>query len=268
MIELKSVTKVLSGRTVLDNVNLEIQDGETCVIVGPSGVGKSVTLKHMIRLLTPDSGTVVVNGDPISELSGAELEAAREQFGVLFQGGALIEWLSVRENVALPLREKTSMPENEIIELSMRKLELVGMADHSSKRPSELSGGMRKRVGLARAIVRNPSIILYDEPTSGLDPVSSRTIDELILSMQSEMSVTSVVVTHDLHSALSIGDRIAMITDGRFVETATPSRFIQSTNESVQAFLASQFITRRGDWEKWRHKGIADEPGYREDRNS
>jgi phospholipid/cholesterol/gamma-HCH transport system ATP-binding protein len=252
MIELQNVSKVLSGRTILDKVNLQIHDGETCVIVGPSGVGKSVTVKHMIRLLTPDSGKVIVNGDPISELSGVELETAREHFGVLFQGGALIEWLSVRENVALPLREKTSMGENDIIELAMQKLTLVGMADHSTKRPSELSGGMRKRVGLARATVRNPSILIYDEPTSGLDPVSARTIDDLILSMQAELGVTSVVVTHDLHSALSIGDRIAMITGGRFVETATPRQFVESENESVQAFLESQFITRQGNWEKWR----------------
>jgi phospholipid/cholesterol/gamma-HCH transport system ATP-binding protein len=220
------------------------------VIVGPSGTGKSVTLKHMVRLLTPDEGRVMVGEDVVSEASGERLEKIRSRFGVLFQGGALLEWLSVGENVALPLREKTRMVEAEIEQKVIEKLKMVGLEADIDKFPSEISGGMRKRVGLARAIVLNPEIILYDEPTSGLDPVSSRTIDKLIDALRQELGVTSVVVTHDLHSALSIGTRIAMLMDGHIVELAEPSAFVNSDQEEVRLFLESQFITRRGDWEK------------------
>lgn len=250
MIVMENVTKRLGTRNVLDGVNLEVRRGETMVIVGPSGTGKSVTLKHMVRLLTPDAGRVVVGGDVVSEASGAELERIRERFGVLFQGGALLEWLTVGENVALPLREKTRMRDEEIRAKALDKLRLVGLEKDWDKYPSEISGGMRKRVGLARAIIRDPEIILYDEPTSGLDPVSSRTIDKLIDDLRHELGVTSVVVTHDLHSALSIGSRIAMLTNGRVVELADPQAFVRSEREEVQQFLESQFITRRGDWEK------------------
>lgn len=250
MIRLENVIKTLGTRRVLDGVNLEVRKGETMVIVGPSGTGKSVTLKHMVRLLTPDEGRVMVGEDVVSEASGERLEKIRSRFGVLFQGGALLEWLSVGENVALPLREKTRMVEAEIEQKVIEKLKMVGLEADVDKFPSEISGGMRKRVGLARAIVLNPEIILYDEPTSGLDPVSSRTIDKLIDALRQELGVTSVVVTHDLHSALSIGTRIAMLMDGHIVELAEPSAFVNSDQEEVRLFLESQFITRRGDWEK------------------
>ena len=250
MIQFENVTKFLGGRRVQKGVTFDVRKGETLVVVGPSGTGKSVTLKHMVRLMTPDEGRVVVDGQVVSEASGEHLERIREKFGVLFQGGALLEWLNVGENVALPLREKTQMPEEEIMERVVAKLKLVGLEGDMAKFPSEISGGMRKRVGLARAIIRNPEIILYDEPTSGLDPVSSRTIDQLIDSMRNELGVTSVVVTHDLHSALSIGSRIAMLTGGRVVELADPAEFVRSGQEEVQLFLESQFITRRGEWEK------------------
>lgn len=248
MIKFEHVTKVLGGKTVLDDVSFEIERGETYVIVGPSGVGKSVTLKHMVRLLTPDDGSVFVGEDNISESGGSDLERIRERFGYLFQGGALLAWLSVAENVALPLREKTRMEEDEIQDKVRGTLKLVGLEEDADKMPAEISGGMKKRAGLARAIVRDPEIILYDEPTSGLDPVSSRNIDALIRDMQGRMEVTSVVVSHDLHSALSIGSRIAMLYGGRFVETATPGGFIQSARGEVQQFLESQFITKRGSW--------------------
>jgi phospholipid/cholesterol/gamma-HCH transport system ATP-binding protein len=250
MIRLENVIKTLGTRRVLDGVSLEVRKGETMVIVGPSGTGKSVTLKHMVRLLTPDEGRVMVGEDVVSEASGERLEKIRSRFGVLFQGGALLEWLSVGENVALPLREKTRMVEAEIEQKVIEKLKMVGLEADIDKFPSEISGGMRKRVGLARAIVLNPEIILYDEPTSGLDPVSSRTIDKLIDALRQELGVTSVVVTHDLHSALSIGTRIAMLMDGHIVELAEPSAFVNSDQEEVRLFLESQFITRRGDWEK------------------
>jgi len=250
MIKLENVTKILGERRVLDGVNLEVRRGETLFVVGPSGTGKSVTLKHMIRLMTPDEGRVVVDGDVVSEAAGKNLERIRDKFGVLFQGGALLEWLNVGENVALPLREKTKLTEDEIEAKVMEKLAMVGLEKDLEKYPSEISGGMRKRVGLARAIVMDPQIILYDEPTSGLDPVSSRMIDRLIDHLKNELGVTSVVVTHDLHSALSIGTRIAMLSGGKIVEMAVPGDFVKSQVEEVQQFLESQFITVRGEWEK------------------
>jgi phospholipid/cholesterol/gamma-HCH transport system ATP-binding protein len=250
MIKLENVTKILGERRVLDGVNLEVRRGETLFVVGPSGTGKSVTLKHMIRLMTPDEGRVVVDGDVVSEAAGKDLERIRDKFGVLFQGGALLEWLNVGENVALPLREKTKLTEDEIEAKVIEKLAMVGLEKDLEKYPSEISGGMRKRVGLARAIVMDPQIILYDEPTSGLDPVSSRMIDRLIDHLKNELGVTSVVVTHDLHSALSIGTRIAMLTGGKIVEIAVPGDFVKSQVEDVQLFLESQFITVRGEWEK------------------
>jgi phospholipid/cholesterol/gamma-HCH transport system ATP-binding protein len=252
MIRFENVSKTLGGRKILDGVSFAIKPSETFVICGPSGVGKSVTLKHMVRLLTPDDGEVYVGDDCISDAKGRDLERARELFGYLFQGGALLAWLNVFENVALPLREKTQLADADIRERVQATLELVEMGDDGEKMPSEISGGMRKRAGLARAIIHDPKIVLYDEPTSGLDPVTSRTIDALIKRLQKEKHVTSVVVTHDLHSALSIGDRIAMLNKAQIVELATPEEFILSNNAEVQNFLASQFITREGSWERKR----------------
>ncbi|MBP7830430.1 MAG: ATP-binding cassette domain-containing protein [Kiritimatiellae bacterium] len=249
MIRFEKVTRRLGGRLVLDAVDFEIEKGETFVIVGSSGAGKSVTLKHMVRLLTPDSGRVWVGDDVVSEARGAELERIRSRFGVLFQGAALLQWLNVGDNVALPLREHTRLGEDEIDRLVEEKLRLVNLEDIMEKFPSDLSGGMRKRVGLARAIVMQPEIILYDEPTSGLDPVTSRTIDQLIDNLRRELGVTSVVVTHDLHSALAIGTRIAMLHEGNIVEVSTPEEFIRSKQEVVRGFLDAQYITQRGAWE-------------------
>ena len=250
MIRFDKVTKHLGGRKILDAVDMEIREGETFVIVGTSGAGKSVTLKHMVRLLTPDSGRVVVDDEVISEATGGDLERIRARFGYLFQSGALLQWLSVGDNVGLPLREKTEMEDPEIDELAREKLHLVGLDDVFDKRPDDLSGGMRKRAALARAIVTRPDIILYDEPTSGLDPVTSRAIDCLIDDMRRELGVTSVVVTHDLHSALAIGSRIAMLHQGRLVEVATPDAFVKSSVKVVQDFLEAQYITKQGAWER------------------
>ncbi|MFO7871212.1 MAG: ATP-binding cassette domain-containing protein [Kiritimatiellia bacterium] len=250
MIRFENVTKQLGGKVVLDNLSFEIGKGETFVIVGPSGVGKSVTLKHMVRLLTPDRGRVWVEDRAVSESGRQELDTIRERFGYLFQGGALLAWISVGDNVALPLREKTSMSESEISEKVSRTLELVELGRDMSKMPAEISGGMRKRAGLARAIVRDPEIVLYDEPTTGLDPVTSRTIDSLIGRLANELGVTSVVVTHDLHSALSIGTQIAMLDGGTIVEQGTPEEFVNSENPRVADFLESQFITKKGNWER------------------
>lgn len=249
MIRFERVTKYFGEKKVLEGVNFTVEAGETFVIVGFSGAGKSVTLKHMIRLLTPDYGKVYVEDAVISQASGRELQKLRERFGVLFQGAALLEWMSVGDNVGLPLREKTDMSETEIRRRVCERLEQVNLNHVYDLSPSELSGGMRKRVGLARALVMNPDIILYDEPTSGLDPVTSRSIDQLIERMRSELKVTNVVVTHDLFSALAIGTRIAMIHDGRILEISTPPDFIRSQNEVVENFLDSQYITKRGKWE-------------------
>lgn len=249
MIRFENVTKYFGEKKVLDHVSFAVERGETFVIVGFSGAGKSVTLKHMIRLLTPDLGRVSVAGEVISEASGRALRMLREKFGVLFQGAALLEWLSVGENVALPLREKTSMGEKDIRQRVLERLEQVNLSHVYDLAPSELSGGMRKRVGLARALVMNPDIILYDEPTSGLDPVTSRSIDQLIDRMRSSLGVTNVVVTHDLFSALAIGSRIAMIHDGRVIELSQPRDFIRSSNAVVKSFLDAQYITQRGKWE-------------------
>lgn len=250
MIRFEKVTKTLGGKVVLDGLDMDIRKGETFVIVGTSGAGKSVTLKHMVRLLTPDNGRVIVDGTVTSDASGRDLEALRDRFGYLFQSGALLQWLSVGDNVGLPLREKTGMSDEEIDALAHEKLALVGLPDVFEKRPDDLSGGMRKRAALARAIITKPEIILYDEPTSGLDPVTSRTIDKLIDDMRRELGVTSVVVTHDLHSALQIGTRIGMLYKGKLVEVASPDEFVRSKVGVVQDFLEAQYITKHGSWER------------------
>lgn len=245
MIKFENVTKRFGTKTVLNNVSYEVKKGEIFVIVGPSGTGKSVSLKHMVHLLTPDEGRVLVAGEDISHADGMALEKMREHFGYLFQGGALLAWLSVADNVALPLREKTSMSEAEIQKKVMETLELVELAGDADKMPSEISGGMQKRAGLARAIIRDPEIVLYDEPTSGLDPVMSRHIDRLIADLNRKLGVTSVVVTHDLNSALSIGHRVAMLKAGRIVEISPPEEFRSSSNPEVREFLDAQFKIQR-----------------------
>lgn len=248
-IEFKDVRKMLGGKSILDGVSFNVVKGEVFVIVGPSGAGKSVSLKHMVRLMTPDTGEVLVGEDCVSSASGAELDRIRRRFGYLFQGGALLAWMTVAENVALPLREHTDMKQEAIMDKVYETLKLVGLENDGDKTPSEISGGMSKRAGLARAIIQSPEIVLYDEPTSGLDPVTARHIDDLITKTRDELKGTSIVVTHDLHSALSIGTRIAMLYHGEIVEMATPADFIESENAEVRDFLKSQYITHRGAWE-------------------
>ncbi len=244
MIRFEHVVKRLAGRNVLNDLSFEIRKGEIFVIVGPSGTGKSVTLKHMVQLLRPTSGTVWVDDQAVSLAGGRDLERLRERFGYLFQGGALLGWLTVSENVALPLQEKTDLPGDEIARRVAEALEMVDLTDAAGQYPSEISGGMQKRAGLARAIVRRPEIVLYDEPTSGLDPVTARTIDRLIQHLNRDLGVTSVVVTHDMQGALSIGHRVAMLHGGKFVEVAEPRAFAASACPEVQQFLEAQYITR------------------------
>lgn len=250
MIRFEHIVKRLGGRNVLDDLSFEVNKGEVFVIVGPSGTGKSVTLKHIVQLLRPTSGTVWLENEAISEAEGRDLERLRERFGYLFQGGALLAWLTVAENVALPLQEKTDLPDDEIDKRVHEALEMVDLTDAAEQYPAEISGGMQKRAGLARAIVRRPEIVLYDEPTSGLDPVTARTIDRLIQHLNHNLGVTSVVVTHDMQGALSIGHRVAMLDGGHFVEVSSPREFVRSNVEAVRHFLEAQYITRKGFWQE------------------
>jgi len=237
VIVLKDIHKTLGGREILRGVDLEIRTGETLVILGQSGTGKSVTLKNIIGLMHPDRGSIVIDGEDVTQMSENEFARVRRKFGVLFQSGALINWLSIGDNVALPLREHTKMSQEEIETLVAEKLGLLNLSDSRYKMPSEVSGGMRKRAGLARAIILDPKIILYDEPTSGLDPVMSNQINELILRMQKLFGVTSTVVTHDMQSAYMIADRIAMLFQGRVIEVGTCDQIRSSTNPIVRQFI-------------------------------
>lgn len=250
MIRFEQVTKRFGRKTVLDEISFEIEQGETFVIVGLSGAGKSVSLRHMIHLLTPEAGRIWVGDDCVNEASGEQLQRILSRFGVLFQGAALLQWLDVEGNVCLPLRQKTNLPDAEIRKRAKEKLELVGLEGVGDKMPADISGGMRKRVGLARAIVTQPEIILYDEPTSGLDPVISRQIDLLIDDLRRRLGVTSVVVTHDLYSALYIGTRVAMLHEGQFVVCAPPEEFIASAHPVVRDFLLAQGIASLQDVRK------------------
>lgn len=238
MIEIKDVHKSFDGQHILRGVNLSIPTGKITVIIGPSGTGKTVLLRHIIGLIMPDQGQVIVDGVDIGNLKSFELTAFRRRFGMLFQSAALFDSLSVADNVAFPLLESSrgkKLPDVErIVET---KLGLVGLSGVGKKMPSDLSGGMRKRVGLARAIVLEPAIILYDEPTTGLDPIMTVAIDNLILSMQQKLAITSIVISHDIDSAFRVADQIAMIHEGRIIECAEPIRFRRSTVPEVRAFL-------------------------------
>jgi phospholipid/cholesterol/gamma-HCH transport system ATP-binding protein len=243
MLEFNDISKSLGGRKILNKLNFSLERGETLVIVGPSGTGKSVTLKHILGIFTPDEGTIQYEGSDVLNLDSTGQKDYIKKFGVLFQSAALLAWLTVEENIALPLVENTKLSPDEIHERVQRVIKLVQLEGAEHKKPSEISGGMQKRAGLARAIITEPEIILYDEPTSGLDPVMSRHIDELILDMQKELGITSVVVTHDLHSAFAIGDRIAMLHEGAFGEISTPQDFVKSDKPYVKQFIQAQFTT-------------------------
>jgi phospholipid/cholesterol/gamma-HCH transport system ATP-binding protein len=238
MIEIINLHKSFNGQEVLRGVNLSIPKGKITVIIGPSGCGKTVLLRHMIGLLKPDRGRVEIEGVDINKLDRVELNALRKRFGMLFQNAALFDSLSVFDNVAFPLREHGLKKEGQTIEgVVDEKLKLVGLPHAGPKMPDELSGGMKKRVGLARAIILEPEIVLYDEPTTGLDPIMAAAIDNLILSMQQTLNITSVVISHDIESAFRVADRIAMIMDGRIIECCMPANFRRSTNPQVREFL-------------------------------
>ena len=242
-IRFENVVKRFEGREVLSGVSFTVEKGEILAVVGPSGTGKSVTLKHLVRLLTPTSGSVWLDDVEISSATGGKLESIRNRFGYLFQGGALLGWLTVEENVALPLREHGGLSEDEIDARVSEALAAVELSDAADRYPAEISGGMQKRAGLARAIVRRNDIILYDEPTSGLDPVTSVTINRLIRRLNKERGITSIVVTHDLQGALLFANRVLMLKGGHVVEVSEPSAFMRSENPEVREFLDAQLIT-------------------------
>ena len=240
LIEFQDVVKKFNGVAVLDGVTFDVRKGEVLCVVGPSGTGKSVTLKHLVRLLTPTSGRVLVDGVDVATCSGRALNGIRSRIGYLFQGGALLAWMNVADNVALPLRECTNMDDAEIDRRVAAALESVELTDAAEKFPAEISGGMQKRAGLARASVRPTNdVVLYDEPTSGLDPVTSVTINRLIKKLNRELGITSVVVTHDLQGAFAIADRILLLKGGKAVECSTPAEFLKSENRDVKEFLAA-----------------------------
>jgi phospholipid/cholesterol/gamma-HCH transport system ATP-binding protein len=237
MIEVKDVHKSFGKQKVLDGVNLEIEDGKTTVIIGRSGGGKSVLLKHIIGLLKPDSGQVMVDGVDITKLNDRDLNEIRKKFGMLFQEAALFDSMNVRENVAFPLREHAQMGEKEIREIVADRLRAVGLSGVEEKMPSELSGGMRKRVGLARAIAMHPRIVLFDEPTTGLDPVMTEAVNRLILKTQERFDLTCVVISHDLQSIFKIGHKIAMLYEGRIIACGTPDDIQSSKDPVIRQFM-------------------------------
>ena len=237
MIEVRELRKSFGGQRVLDGTTLRIETGEAVVIIGRSGGGKSVLLKHFIGLLQPDAGEVLVDGESIGRMNERQLLGVRRKFGMLLQGAALFDSMTVAENVGFALRQSRRFTEGEIARQVREALEMVELAGVEDKKPAQLSGGMRKRVGLARAIVYQPQILLYDEPTTGLDPIASDRIDRLIIRVGERLNVTSVAVTHDLRSAGRIARRIVMLHEGRIHATGTPAEILQSSDPLVHAFV-------------------------------
>jgi phospholipid/cholesterol/gamma-HCH transport system ATP-binding protein len=241
MIDVQDLYKSFNGYAVLKGVNLKMYEGTTTVILGGSGSGKTVLMKHIMGLFKPDRGRVIVDGKDVSHMDRQELSVFRERMGMVFQSAALFHSMTVGDNVAFPLREHTRLPEPEIREKVKEKLAVVDLHDVEQKYPAELSGGMRKRVGLARAIIREPKIVLYDEPTTGLDPLTTESVDEMILHARERLKVTSVVISHDIGSAFHIADRIAVINDGRIVEEGTPAEVRRTQEPFTKQFLATWF---------------------------
>ncbi len=238
MIEIKDLQKAFGNKKVLNSVNLSVSKGESMVVIGGSGSGKSVLIKHIIGLLRPDAGTVLIDNIDITRLGEKGLYEVRKKFGMLFQGAALFDSMKVWENVAFALLRQKKMKEREARDLAIEKLRMVGLTGVEDLMPSDLSGGMKKRVGLARAIAHEPEILLYDEPTTGLDPIMADAINDLIVEMKQRLAVTSVAITHDMHSAYKIGDRIAMLYNGAIIASGS-SEEIRNTQDP----LVHQFIT-------------------------
>jgi len=242
MIEIIDLHKSFGEHPVLTGINLSVPEGSTCVILGGSGSGKTVLMKHMIGLLKPDKGQVIIDGEDIVPLGSDELERVRRKFGMVFQAAALFDSMTVYDNVAFPLREHRKLSEDEVRKLVRSKLDLMGLPRSAEvKFPADLSGGMRKRVGLARAIVMDPKIVLYDEPTTGLDPITTDYVDEMILAAKRELRVTSVVISHDIASAFNVADQIAFLHKGVIVENGPPEQLRASQHPAVKVFLQTWF---------------------------
>ena len=237
MIEARELRKSFGPQTVLDGVNLRIESGESVVIIGRSGGGKSILLKLLIGLIQPDSGEVIIDGERLTGMNERRLILVRTKFGMLFQSAALFDSMTVAENIAFPLRREKNLTAAELDRRVSEALEMVELPGTEKKKPSELSGGMRKRVGLARAIVYRPQIVLYDEPTTGLDPVVSDSIDQLIIRVRDRLNVTSVVVTHDMRSARRVGQRIVMLHEGKIYVEGTPEEIFSSADPIVHNFV-------------------------------
>ncbi|TGN18718.1 ABC transporter ATP-binding protein [Leptospira idonii] len=236
-IEMKNVHKTFGHRKILKGMNIKVKKGETMVILGPSGTGKSVSLKHITGLLDPDEGDCYIFGESIVHADEKKKKALRSKLGVLFQSGALINWLTVYENVALPLREHKIAHGEELDRIVMEKLRWLDLIPAKDTLPSNISGGMKKRVGLARALTSQPEIVMYDEPTSGLDPVMSNVINDLVIRMQKELGLTSIVVTHDMSSAYRIADRISFLYEGQVLFCGTSDEIQNSPNPIIQQFI-------------------------------
>lgn len=240
MIQLKNVYKAFGPKRVLDGFTLDVPEGETTVIIGYSGTGKSVAIKHIVGLLEPDSGEVWVDGVNVPELSRRDLYALRARIGYVFQFAALFDSYSIGENVAMGLRKQGELSEREIAQRVQEALDLVDLPGVQERFPAELSGGMRKRVGIARALVGQPEVMLYDEPTAGLDPTNSKMVAELIVQMREGVCDSSIVVTHDLDLSRAVADRMAVLIAGRFAAMGTPAEVMASGDEAVQAFMAGE----------------------------
>jgi phospholipid/cholesterol/gamma-HCH transport system ATP-binding protein len=237
MIDVRHLRKSFGGRIVLEDVNFSVARGQVCVVMGGSGSGKSTILRHLIGAHKPDAGEVYLDGEEITALSERQLQHVRRKFGMLFQGGALLNSLTVGENVALPIRHHTDLPEETIGIMVKLKLELVGLRDAEHLKPSQISGGMQKRVSLARAIALDPKIVFYDEPSAGLDPIVAGVIDTLMIDLTKKMGITSLVVTHDMKSAFHIADQMIMLHRGRIVASGTPEEIRLSDDLLVQQFI-------------------------------
>jgi len=240
MITLRQVRKAFNEQVVLDNLDLEVPSGKITAIIGPSGGGKSVLLKHMIGLLKPDSGQVLVDGENIVSMGRGELNRVRERFGVLFQNAALFDSMTIFENVAFPLEEKTRLSRDEIRNRVHRALEQVGLRSVDDKYPDQLSGGMKKRVGLARALLLDPAIILFDEPTTGLDPIICKAMHRLILDTHAEFGFTAVIVTHEVPAIFDICDYVAMLYQGKILFRGTPDEIWASDDPAVRQFILGE----------------------------
>jgi len=243
MIELRKVHKRFGKQVVLNGVDFEVREGETVALMGPSGTGKSVLLKHVIGLIKPDSGTIIVDGKDVAHLKRKELSELRSNIGYVFQNGALFDSMDVFENVRLGITDEDKFRDEDYCRQRIAEcIRLVNLpADTIEKYPAQLSGGMRKRVGIARAIAGSPKYLLYDEPTSGLDPVNADIIDGLVQRLDNELGVTSVMVTHDVRGAFRVADRLALLSEGKIVMQGTPQEFLDSTNPKVREFLERDF---------------------------